>query len=246
MLGFAVPQQGPALPKNSIVSIGPADDFAAASIDDLVEQWEAALFDPPPAAPSQILANGPVLRSSDPLDLALLEPTASAVLGPLAPAACDMKQAACDGLPEPLSLSWDELLTRADALVDELLEDVQARKPAQRAAGDTAHRGSGCSGHRAAPAAGPGSLLPSWRPAGPAVAGATGVRAAQTLPAHPPTPLLLQPLQQFEATVDALVDEELASLLAGSDGAASPPRERRTACGAAAATQHSGYGNRAT
>ncbi len=250
MASFAMPQPGPALHGNSTVSLAPEGGFAESSVDDLVSQWEAAVFQPPPDPPfSSVVDRSACKPAAD----ALTEAPASAALAVPAAALSDSKSEDSDSLLDHVSLSLEELLTRADALVDELLDDMhQSRSLNQRAPADALQSDSSSDGGGGGSSSGggqspdhctvptPGSVPPEQ----PALVSA-GMRpsAARFRPAldaatQPPA----RPFsQQFEESVDALIDEELDGLLAEvgdqrpvaptrvaprTDGGAGPPPGR--------------------
>jgi len=215
---FVMPQPGPALHGNSTVSVAPEGGFAESSVDDLVSQWEAAVFQPPPDPPFGDAVDGLAL---EPAADAPTEAPASAVLAVPATAVSDSEREDIDGLlVDHLSPSLDELLTRADALVDEMLDDMHQSLEQQPLDDDALLLDSGSSsrsiGRVVEQDAAPTGSAPPLQPA-PSVARAPSVvrfRPALDAAAQPPA----RPFsQQFEASVDALIDTELNGLLAEED-----------------------------
>ena len=227
----AMPLPGlyPAVQVDGLASEAPGADAAADSVDALVQQWEAALLQPV-AAPAFAQLDASVLAADSavgPQSAAARTEVQKRNSARQYTRAGEAAQHCGDEWQDDLSLSLDELMASADELVDQMVDDMMASKPARQLARDMPFVSSS---QRTIvlmplPAASADASLPA-RPAELYAASSFGAAPAKACH-HPAARLPARAFsQQFEATVDALVDEELDSLLAeeSADGVAVQPR----------------------
>ena len=239
--------QSPALSAGKCMS-GPATaDHFTESVEALVQQCDDAVSEP---------VHAPLL-SFGPLNGTVLMPHSAAVPEAAAPQTevqelgyaeagrrtegAEAAQQDSADFDDDLNPSLDELLARADVLVDQMLDQINPRTRAQQSTGKPPPPGMYDRGNRPV-TPGASGFSPAARPAELYMA-SSGVGAARVA-ADPGARLPARVFsQQFKARVDALVDEELDSLLLEDDAVRGelPPGCGRAQMGGSAGSGRSGY-----